>query len=177
MKFKHHFNEQNMAHFILGDECPKTPAFIFSPPTPTLLWLNLFYPPPLTLFTDWLTTRVLNKNEVRKWFEGYTTCWMATQIFCDGVTKKKKRKYTTEEKGRDIELWDGVCARGKFLHEPQMHSILFRWTSFQCNVLNALSPLAISETGRVTEGNRSGPFWEVVMVLREKPILRVWWSY
>lgn len=49
--------------------------------------------PPFTLFTDYLTIRVLNKNEVRKWFEDYRscrTCWTATKIFCEGGSNKKK---------------------------------------------------------------------------------------
>lgn len=101
MKFKHHLNEQNMAHFILlwlvlvtlGYFTPLAVAHHYPPPTS-----------PFTLFTDYLTIRVLNKNEVRKWFEDYRscrTCWTATKIFCEGGSnkweprekrKKKKRK-------------------------------------------------------------------------------------
>lgn len=46
-------------------------------------------PPPFTLFTDYLTIQVLNKNEVRKWFEDYRscrTCW--TNFVKEQVTKK-----------------------------------------------------------------------------------------
>lgn len=52
-------------------------------------------PSPFTLFTDYLTIRVLNKNEVRKWFEDYRscrTCWTATKIFCGGGSNKKKKR-------------------------------------------------------------------------------------
>lgn len=48
-------------------------------------------PPPFTLFTDYLTIQVLNKNEVRKWFEDYRscrTCW-TTNFVKEQVTKKK----------------------------------------------------------------------------------------
>lgn len=103
MKFKHHLNEQNMAHFILlwlvsvtlGYFTPLAVAHHYPPPPPI--------PPsptsPFTLFTDYLTIRVLNKNEVRKWFEDYRscrTCWTATKIFCEGGSNKweprRKRK-------------------------------------------------------------------------------------
>lgn len=105
MKFKHHLNEQNMAHFILlwlvlvtlGYFTPLAVAHHY-PPTP---------PPtsPFTLFTDYLTIRVLNKNEVRKWFEDYRscrTCWTATKIFCEGGSNKweprEKRKKKEKKK-------------------------------------------------------------------------------
>lgn len=109
MKFKHHLNEQNMAHFILlwlvlvtlGYFTPLAVAHHY-PPTP---------PPtsPFTLFTDYLTIRVLNKNEVRKWFEDYRscrTCWTATKIFCEGGSNKWEPREKREKKRKE----KGVCA-------------------------------------------------------------------
>lgn len=57
-------------------------------------------PPPrtplsFTLFTDYLTIQVLNKNEVRKWFEDYRSCrnmLNSNKFFlcvCEGASNKK----------------------------------------------------------------------------------------
>lgn len=94
MKFKHHLNEQNMAHFIFLWLVSGTPGlFFFS------FFLRHIVYPQFTLFTDYLTIRVLNKNEVRKWFENYRscrTCFNSNKRFCErGSNKKKKEKKNT----------------------------------------------------------------------------------
>lgn len=81
MKFKHHLNEQKktwltsffclvsatlglfLSLSLSADSASLGPA----PPPPRT-------PLSFTLFTDYLTIQVLNKNEVRKWFEDYRSC-------------------------------------------------------------------------------------------------------
>lgn len=92
MKFKHHLNEQKHGslHFSVTS-VGNTRLFFLSADSA----LRQFFP-PFTLFTDYLTIQVLNKNEVRKWFEDYRscrTCWTATHFFVkEQVTKKKKKR-------------------------------------------------------------------------------------
>lgn len=69
---------KNMAHFIFLRLVSATLGLFLSPSLLTQLLLAL-HPPPctllsFTLFTDYLTIQVLNKNEVRKWFEDYRSC-------------------------------------------------------------------------------------------------------
>lgn len=85
MKFKHLFNEQTWLTSFSVTSVSNTRLF-FS----LLLTLPTFS--PITLFTDYLTIRVLNKNEVRKWFEDYRscrTCRTATKYFVEEEVTKK----------------------------------------------------------------------------------------
>lgn len=66
----------------------------------------LFY--PFTLFTDYLTIRVQNKNEVRKWFEDYRscrTCWTATKYFVKEKVKKKMCAFKNNQFNTALHLW------------------------------------------------------------------------
>lgn len=82
MKFKHHLSEEKHGslHFFL--RLVSVTLGLFSS------LLMLLCDPPHTVHRLF-TIHVLNKNEVRKWFQGYRSCRTATNSVKERVTKNK----------------------------------------------------------------------------------------